>query len=198
MGGGVLLAFSEIYILLRRRKSPDCCLPYFTMVHHLPVTDKVLEYRAPHPLVEHVEPAKDRASCADPEKKSLLSAATKVRHLTPWIGTELVGVQLNRLTAEQKDELALLAAEVSSSMLPSNRTLISTALRGLLPRSRHHSRRAVRADETLRHCEPPPTLVPLPSDFPPARPRPKSARSPTCHHHRPRLVRCSILTQPRC
>ncbi|KAI8803289.1 hypothetical protein BJ742DRAFT_908963 [Cladochytrium replicatum] len=44
-------------------------------------------------------------------KSSLLSAATKIIHLTPSIGTELHGLQLNALTDKQKDELALLAAE---------------------------------------------------------------------------------------
>ncbi len=82
------------------------------MAHHLPITEQVLSYKPPHSLVEEIEPAKDRASFADPGKKSLLSAATKVRHLTPYIGTELVGIQLNALNAGQRDELALLAAEV--------------------------------------------------------------------------------------
>ena len=80
------------------------------------ITQKVLDYKPPHPPVEEIQPAKDRAAFADPEKKSLLAAATKVRHLTPYIGTELVGVQLSKLTPEQKDELALLAAEVWSAM----------------------------------------------------------------------------------
>lgn len=85
------------------------------MAHHLPLTDQVLNYKAPHPLVEEFTPARDRAFFADPEKKALLSAAKEVRHLTPYIGTELVGVQLNQLTPEQRDELALLAAEVCPS-----------------------------------------------------------------------------------
>ena len=79
------------------------------------LTEKVLGYKAPEPPVPEFEPSKDRAAFADPSKKSLLSAATTVRHLTPYIGTELVGVQLSKLTPEQKDELALLAAEVSTS-----------------------------------------------------------------------------------
>lgn len=78
------------------------------------LSQKVLESRAPHPAVEEFEPAKDRAAFAHPAKNSLLSAATKVRHLTPYIGTELAGVQLSTLTSTQKDELALLAAEVRS------------------------------------------------------------------------------------
>ncbi|KAF7312515.1 Alpha-ketoglutarate-dependent taurine dioxygenase [Mycena indigotica] len=53
----------------------------------------------------------DRGLLADPAKKSLLSAASKVRHLTPAIGTELLGIDLRQLTDAQKDELALLVAE---------------------------------------------------------------------------------------
>ncbi|KAJ8473205.1 hypothetical protein ONZ51_g8010 [Trametes cubensis] len=53
----------------------------------------------------------DRGQFADPEKKSLLSAASKVQHLTPAIGTELSGIDLRQLTDQQKDELALLVAE---------------------------------------------------------------------------------------
>jgi len=54
---------------------------------------------------------KDRGHNADPEKKALLSAASKVVQLTPAIGTELYGVDLRQLSEEQKDQLALLVAE---------------------------------------------------------------------------------------
>ncbi|KAH9831620.1 alpha-ketoglutarate-dependent sulfonate dioxygenase, partial [Rhodofomes roseus] len=53
----------------------------------------------------------DRGLLADPEKKALLSAATKVQNLTPAIGTELSGIDLRQLSDKQKDELALLVAE---------------------------------------------------------------------------------------
>ncbi|KAF8690323.1 hypothetical protein AX14_003011 [Amanita brunnescens Koide BX004] len=53
----------------------------------------------------------DRGHFADPEKKALFSAAKKVEHLTPAIGTEIIGIDLRQLTAAQKDELALLVAE---------------------------------------------------------------------------------------
>ncbi|KAL1408999.1 hypothetical protein Q8F55_005823 [Vanrija albida] len=53
----------------------------------------------------------DPASRADPKKNALLSAATKVDHLTQHIGTEISGIKLDSLTDQQKDELALLAAE---------------------------------------------------------------------------------------
>jgi sulfonate dioxygenase len=82
---------------------------------HTGITEKVFSFKAVDPPVPEFEPPKDRAFSADPEKKSLFSAATKVRHLTPYIGTELVGVQLSQLTDAQKDELALLAAEVKAT-----------------------------------------------------------------------------------
>jgi sulfonate dioxygenase len=50
-------------------------------------------------------PFSDRGLVADPEKKNLLGAAQKVRHLTPAIGTELLGIDLRQLTDAQKDEL---------------------------------------------------------------------------------------------
>ncbi|KAG8212963.1 hypothetical protein J3R82DRAFT_11329 [Butyriboletus roseoflavus] len=53
----------------------------------------------------------DRGQFADPEKKALFSAAKKVQHLTPAIGTEITGIDLRQLTFAQKDELALLVAE---------------------------------------------------------------------------------------
>ncbi|TFY74096.1 hypothetical protein EWM64_g9916, partial [Hericium alpestre] len=53
----------------------------------------------------------DRALHADPAKRDLLSAASKVITLTPAIGTEIYGLDLRQLTDAQKDELALLAAE---------------------------------------------------------------------------------------
>jgi alpha-ketoglutarate-dependent taurine dioxygenase len=57
-------------------------------------------------------PKKDRASFADPEKKALLDAATRV-DLTESIGTVLENVQLSRLDPQQLDELALLVSERS-------------------------------------------------------------------------------------
>lgn len=58
---------------------------------------------------EHV----DAGARADKSKKALLSAASKVTDLTTHIGTEIEGLQLKDLTAQQKDELALLIAERS-------------------------------------------------------------------------------------
>ncbi|KAK1991373.1 TauD-domain-containing protein [Colletotrichum falcatum] len=53
----------------------------------------------------------DAGSMADKSKKKLLGAATKVTDLTAHIGTEIDGLQLKDLTAEQEDGLALLIAE---------------------------------------------------------------------------------------
>ncbi|OOF93265.1 hypothetical protein ASPCADRAFT_132972 [Aspergillus carbonarius ITEM 5010] len=56
-------------------------------------------------------PFVDRGLSADPNKSRLLNAAQAVIHLTPEIGTEIVGLQLTELTDEQKDDLARLVAE---------------------------------------------------------------------------------------
>ncbi|CCM01507.1 uncharacterized protein FIBRA_03563 [Fibroporia radiculosa] len=53
----------------------------------------------------------DRGLFADSDKKALFSAAAKVQHLTPAIGTEITGLDLRQLSNTQKDELALLVAE---------------------------------------------------------------------------------------
>lgn len=82
------------------------------MATHTGLTSAVLNYKPPDPLMPGCEVPPDRATFADPKKTSLLSGASKVDDLTPWIGTELYGVQLNQLTSAQRDELALLVAEV--------------------------------------------------------------------------------------
>lgn len=56
------------------------------------------------PPLEELE-VTERANFADPEKKALFAAASKVQHLTPAIGTEIHGIDLRQLTNEQKDEL---------------------------------------------------------------------------------------------
>jgi sulfonate dioxygenase len=66
--------------------------PTFPDIHYEPLTEfKVV----------------DRGLSADPTKKSLLSAATKVTDLTPVIGTELLGIDLRQLSNSQKDELCV-------------------------------------------------------------------------------------------
>jgi sulfonate dioxygenase len=47
----------------------------------------------------------DRGLQADPSKKNLFAAASKVKNLTPAIGTEILGIDLRQLTNAQKDEL---------------------------------------------------------------------------------------------
>lgn len=83
------------------------------MATHTGLTSAVLNYKPPDALMPEFEVQLDRATFADPKKTSLLSSASKIDNLTPWIGTELHGLQLNQLTNAQRDELALLVAEVS-------------------------------------------------------------------------------------
>ena len=49
----------------------------------------------------------ERGLSADPKKGNLLSAASNVKHLTPAIGTEILGIDLRQLTETQKDELSV-------------------------------------------------------------------------------------------
>lgn len=74
----------------------------------------VLSYKPPHPPLVEFTPARDRAFFADPKKTSLLAQVSAIEELTPYIGTELKGIQLSKLTDAQKDELALLVAEVGA------------------------------------------------------------------------------------
>ncbi|KAI9306430.1 hypothetical protein BJ944DRAFT_263565 [Cunninghamella echinulata] len=54
---------------------------------------------------------KDPGHLADPKKASLYDSATSIKDVTPHIGTEIKGIQLSQLTEQQKNDLALLAAE---------------------------------------------------------------------------------------
>jgi sulfonate dioxygenase len=47
----------------------------------------------------------DRGLSANPAKDNLFRAASKVTHLTPAIGTEILGIDLRQLSIAQKDEL---------------------------------------------------------------------------------------------
>ena len=64
-----------------------------------------------HAIRDYDVPFVDRGANADPEKKALFGAAKEVINLTDKVGTEIVGLQLEDLSDQQKDELALLIAE---------------------------------------------------------------------------------------
>ncbi|KAI0079060.1 TauD-domain-containing protein [Panus rudis PR-1116 ss-1] len=71
--------------------------PYFDASEKFPPTE----------LFEHTDPG----SRADPKKPHLLTPETKTRDLSPYLGTEVKGVQISQLSKEGLDELALLVAE---------------------------------------------------------------------------------------
>ena len=91
----------------RKHISPDSGRPITIHPHFNP---KIKEWNPPEKLREEVEPPRDRAFFADPEKKALLSVAT-LTDLTESIGSVLEGVQLSQLNPTQLDELALLVNE---------------------------------------------------------------------------------------
>ncbi|KAF6741903.1 hypothetical protein DFP72DRAFT_941160 [Ephemerocybe angulata] len=72
-------------------------LPYFDLNEKFPKTE-VFEFS-------------DVGLRANPEKPNLLTKDVKLRHISPYLGTEVTGVQLSSLSKEGLDELALFAAE---------------------------------------------------------------------------------------
>ncbi|KAF8552160.1 TauD-domain-containing protein [Imleria badia] len=61
----------------------------------------------PTEVHEHVDPGLR----ADPAKPHLLTPETRLQHLSPYLGTEISGIQISQLSEEGLDELALYAAE---------------------------------------------------------------------------------------
>jgi sulfonate dioxygenase len=53
----------------------------------------------------------DPGTCADPAKPHLLTRNTKTQHISPYLGTEISGIQISELAKEGLDELALFTAE---------------------------------------------------------------------------------------
>ncbi|KAF8906340.1 hypothetical protein CPB85DRAFT_1376669 [Mucidula mucida] len=74
--------------------------------YYLPYWDNDEKF-PPTQLFEHTDPG----SRADPEKPHLLNANTTTKNISPYIGTEVSGVQISELTKEGLDELALFTAE---------------------------------------------------------------------------------------
>ncbi|KAL5518339.1 hypothetical protein ACEPAH_21 [Sanghuangporus vaninii] len=72
-------------------------LPYFDVNEKFP----------PTPIRDFTDPG----SRADPKKPNLLGPATSVRQFSPYIGSEVRGVQLSQLSPAGLDELALYTAE---------------------------------------------------------------------------------------
>ncbi|KAF8837578.1 TauD-domain-containing protein, partial [Paxillus ammoniavirescens] len=71
--------------------------PYYDLNEKWPPTE----------VYEHVDPGLK----ADPAKPHLLTPETKISHISPYIGTEITGIQISQLSEEGLDELALYAAE---------------------------------------------------------------------------------------
>lgn len=95
------------HLAARQNVSPDSGFP---VTLHPAFNPKIKDHVPPEALRKEIQPEKDRAFFADPEKKALLSAAKRV-DLTESIGTVLENVQLSALSPKQLDELALLVSE---------------------------------------------------------------------------------------
>ena len=74
--------------------------PFYCALHR----GRGLNYSSP---LDHVDPG----SRADPKKPHLLNPNVTTHDISPYLGTEISGVQISELTKEGLDELALFAAE---------------------------------------------------------------------------------------
>ncbi|KAI9009388.1 hypothetical protein CLU79DRAFT_723050 [Phycomyces nitens] len=95
-------------------------MPNATAKEALPILDLKKLFRQeksywdfPKTVYPELEPFehKDPGHRADPKKASLYENAEKIFDVTPNVGTEIHGIQLSKLTNQQKDDLALLIAE---------------------------------------------------------------------------------------
>ncbi|KDN50308.1 hypothetical protein RSAG8_01644, partial [Rhizoctonia solani AG-8 WAC10335] len=83
--------------------NPESNYPY---EHLLPVFEKSEIYPPLKPF-EHTDPGARAAALPESEQKAFLKSATRVRSLTPGIGTEVVGIDLTSLDGPSRDQLAL-------------------------------------------------------------------------------------------
>jgi len=87
----------------------DLHFPQYKYAAYLPVYDEETKF-PPLQLYEFT----DRGLFANKSKPNLIpenDPKIKVTKLTPTVGTEIRGLQLSKLSNQQKDELALLLAE---------------------------------------------------------------------------------------
>lgn len=73
----------------------------------LPYFDQNLKLPPLQPF-EHVDPGSRALN--DPEPKAFLKNATSVEDVTPYLGTVVEGLQLNKLSDKERDQLALFVA----------------------------------------------------------------------------------------
>ncbi|KAH8101570.1 hypothetical protein BXZ70DRAFT_102899 [Cristinia sonorae] len=94
-----------------KEKSSEEVPPSYPFYYpHFDVTEKY----PPTEIFEFTDPG----TRADPKKPNLLSEGTTLKHLSPYIGSEVSGVQISKLNKEGLDELALLAAERKIVVFP--------------------------------------------------------------------------------
>ena len=109
----------------------------YRYAHLLPVLDKSEHYQPLTPL-EHVDPGLRALKHDDP--RSFLRAATSVDDLTPDLGTEIRGVNLAKLTSDERDQIALEVARRGLLVFRDQQEFIDSSPEFYLDWGRHFGR----------------------------------------------------------
>lgn len=78
----------------------------YPFAHLLPVFDKSEHYPPLTPF-EHIDPAARANALPEAEQRTFLKNATRVKNMTPKLGTEVEGIDLTALGAAERDQVAL-------------------------------------------------------------------------------------------
>ena len=109
----------------------------YRYAHLLPVFDKSEHYQPLTPF-EHVDPGLRALKHDDP--RSFLRAATSVDDLTPDLGTEIRGVNLAKLTSDERDQIALEVARRGLLVFRDQQEFIDSSPEFYLDWGRHFGR----------------------------------------------------------
>ncbi|KAG8862128.1 hypothetical protein FRB96_002158 [Tulasnella sp. 330] len=87
---------------------PTADEPFYKYSWALPHFDPSIKLPPLEPF-DHVDPG--QRALTDPKPASFLDNATKVQDVTPFLGTTIEGVQLNKLSDRERDQVALFVAK---------------------------------------------------------------------------------------
>ena len=109
----------------------------YAYAHLLPTFDPSVRYPPLIPF-RHEDPG--RRALSHPDPISFLHAASRVQQLTPYLGTEIEGVNLAKLSSDERDQLALLVAQRGLVVFRGQEEFINAGPNNYLEWGRHFGR----------------------------------------------------------